>query len=151
MKFIFGLKETDINKDILSYAYIKIINTKSIKAVRQLTSINGDLRYFMKYFDTHEWDKKKDNILFYGRLFKIKQHPELQAKLIKLKDYTIYRVVKDIGNNIPRNKLNKILGSDIYWDLNEHKWYGGNGSDQWNKILNIVLNGNLAGEEFQGE
>jgi predicted NAD-dependent protein-ADP-ribosyltransferase YbiA (DUF1768 family) len=144
MKFIFGLKESEINKDILSFAYKKIINTKSIKLVKQMTCEKGDLRHFMKYFDAHEWDKKKDNILFYGRLFKIKQHPELQAELLKLKDNEIYRIVKNVGN-IPRNKLNRVLGPDIYWEANECKWYGGNGKDQWNIILNIVQNGNLSG------
>ena len=144
MKFIFGLKESEINKDILSFAYKKIINTKSIKMVKQMTCEKGDLRHFMKYFDSHEWDKKKDNILFYGRLFKIKQHPELQAELLKLRDKEIYRIVKNVGN-IPKNKLNRVLGPDIYWDATESKWYGGNGKDQWNNILNIVQNGNLSG------
>jgi predicted NAD-dependent protein-ADP-ribosyltransferase YbiA (DUF1768 family) len=141
MKFLFGLEEP-LNKDILSFGYKKIISKSSMNKVKKITGSKGMLRHFMKNFNNKKWDAKKDKILFYGRLFKVKQHPELQAKLVDLHDKKIYKKVKSVGS-IPKNKLDKFLGSDIYYDNEEDKWYGGTGQDKWNDVLEIVKEGNL--------
>ena len=127
MKFIYGLPQP-IDKTLAEKGYHIILEQKAVNHIKDLTSETGPLRQYMTNFKNSSWNREKDRVLYYGRMQKIAQHPELKKFLKHTGSTWIIRKVKTPGK-IPLDKLSQFLGSAVYYDDRTNKWYGGSTYD----------------------